>query len=169
MGELEAIGEILGNFVKNKNLEREKAMGGRYLVTGVQLGMIKAELKIIQQSIGDNKLKSILEMLEEIHDDQFIGNSKGEMSEDTNDMRNLWASWCGETGDYDLYFTVYWRSGQRDIVKGKDLADALTHAGYGQGAIPAMDFHCNGIDDSYEWNRETKEWDRKEKDGTNHQ
>ena len=48
-------------------------------------------------------------------------------------------------------FTFYWRDGVRQVFDGASAADALRRAGYGQGALAALDFHCAGENDEYEW------------------
>jgi len=62
-----------------------------------------------------------------------------------------------------MKYTFYWLDGKRDVFKGKTPADALTQAGYGGGALAALDFHCPGDNNEYKWNVETKTWDRIEK------
>ncbi|QIV65920.1 hypothetical protein Cp1R7AA1_051 [Mesorhizobium phage Cp1R7A-A1] len=57
-------------------------------------------------------------------------------------------------------FTLYWRTGQREIVKGSDPADAMNKAGYGAGAVRALDFYANGEDTDYAWDKETRDWKR---------
>jgi len=48
-------------------------------------------------------------------------------------------------------YTIYWLSGSRQVVHGTDYADAFKNAGYGGGAVSAIDFFANGDDHSYEW------------------
>ena len=48
-------------------------------------------------------------------------------------------------------FTFYWRSGQREVLEGDTPEDAANQAGYGAGAIRALDFWANGNDSDYEW------------------
>lgn len=55
-------------------------------------------------------------------------------------------------------FTIYWRTGQRDVLSGIDAADALTQAGYGAGSVRAIDFHCKGDNREYVWDGEKREW-----------
>jgi hypothetical protein len=58
-------------------------------------------------------------------------------------------------------FTLFWLTGQTEVVKGNDIADAMTKAGYGGGAIRALDFYGNGDNrDEYVWNKEKQTWDR---------
>lgn len=63
--------------------------------------------------------------------------------------------------DGDQNFTLYWRDGKRNVFAGRDIADAFRRAGYGGGAIRALDFYATGDDDKYIWNASTKEWDLK--------
>lgn len=38
-------------------------------------------------------------------------------------------------------FKLYWLGGKTEIIKGKNIADAFTHAGYSAGAIRALDYY----------------------------
>lgn len=58
----------------------------------------------------------------------------------------------------DPKFTLYWRTGKREIVRGRDCAEAMTLAGYGGGAIRALDFYAEGDNTEYQWNPTTSEW-----------
>lgn len=55
-------------------------------------------------------------------------------------------------------FTLYWLTGKRELVTGKTAQDAMTKAGYGHGALPALDFCRPGKDYSFYWNQEQKKW-----------
>jgi hypothetical protein len=55
-------------------------------------------------------------------------------------------------------FTLYWRTGERNVVKGPDVASAMTLSGYGGGAVRALDFWARGDDQDWEWNDEKREW-----------
>jgi hypothetical protein len=52
-------------------------MAGRYLVTGVQIGMLKGML-------GNGDIKTSLELLDEIEERQFIGNSTNNIAVDVH-------------------------------------------------------------------------------------
>lgn len=41
-------------------------------------------------------------------------------------------------------YTLFWLTGQSEIVKGNNPADAMTLAGYGNGALRALDFYAEG-------------------------
>lgn len=62
-------------------------MGGRYLVTGVQLGMLMAD------DIDPNKKEDISikrnELIQKIIDEQFIGPSNNSIKEDCKKITNL--------------------------------------------------------------------------------
>lgn len=58
-------------------------------------------------------------------------------------------------------FTLYWRTGEREIVKGPDVASAMTLAGYGGGSVRALDFWARGDDRDWQWNAEKREWNNK--------
>lgn len=47
-------------------------------------------------------------------------------------------------------YTIFWLTGKSEIIKGNDIADAFLHAGYGGGAIRAVDFYDTG-DKREEW------------------
>jgi hypothetical protein len=55
-------------------------------------------------------------------------------------------------------YTLYWLDGKREVIQGNDIADAMTKAGYGQGAVKALDFHASGDCNDYVWNKETYDW-----------
>ena len=50
-----------------------------------------------------------------------------------------------------MKYTFYWRNGDRDVFEGDAPEDALSKAGYGQGAVSALDFYAEGDDNSYIW------------------
>lgn len=55
-------------------------------------------------------------------------------------------------------FRLYWLDGKTEIVEGDDITDAFSKAGYGAGAMRALDFWDNGELQSYEWNSVEKAW-----------
>jgi hypothetical protein len=58
-------------------------------------------------------------------------------------------------------FTIFWKHGEYEIVKGNTVSDAFTKAGYGGGSIEAIDFYGEGdIRKNYTWNEKTKTWDQ---------
>ncbi len=57
-------------------------------------------------------------------------------------------------------YTFYWLDGTREVLEGENLAGAYKNAGYGAGALRALDFTCNGNNNAYEW-KEGK-WVKKE-------
>lgn len=59
-------------------------------------------------------------------------------------------------------FTLYWRTGDRQVVEGcgDTPADACNRAGIGGGAIGALDFWARGENTEYEWNAQEREWAR---------
>ncbi|MFA6536899.1 MAG: hypothetical protein WCT18_00695 [Patescibacteria group bacterium] len=56
-------------------------------------------------------------------------------------------------------FTLFWSDGKRQVVEGKDLADACLRAGIQVGAFVALAFFLTGEDYSYEW--KDKKWQKK--------
>lgn len=43
-----------------------------------------------------------------------------------------------------MKFTLYWLSGRTEVVEGTDIADAVRKAGYGGGALRALDYYQKG-------------------------
>ncbi len=58
-------------------------------------------------------------------------------------------------------FTLFWLSGKREVLYGKNLNNALTNAGYSQGALKALDFWAYGDNDNYVWNPDLNKWNSK--------
>lgn len=48
-------------------------------------------------------------------------------------------------------FTFFWRTGRREVLMGIDPANAANNAGYGGGAMRALDFWSEGDNQNYEW------------------
>ena len=57
-------------------------------------------------------------------------------------------------------FTIYWRHGETSTISGDDIASAFSKAGYGGGAIRAIDFYAVGTEITHSWNKELHEWER---------
>lgn len=57
-------------------------------------------------------------------------------------------------------FTLYWKDGKREVLKGKDFLDAIRKAGYGKGAIKALDFTADGDNKEYGWSKTTQRWNK---------
>lgn len=50
-----------------------------------------------------------------------------------------------------MKFVLYWLSGSHEVVDGNDIADAFSRAGYGAGAMRALDFYQEGEEPGYFW------------------
>lgn len=61
-----------------------------------------------------------------------------------------------------MKYTFYWLTGQREVLEGEKPNEALMLAGYGGGAIRALDFYAEGENDEYEWDEEKRTWNKKE-------
>jgi len=60
-------------------------------------------------------------------------------------------------------FTLFWLDGKSEIVTGDSPADAMNKAGYGNGALRALDFYSEGDKrEEWEWNKESRSWSSKE-------
>lgn len=55
-------------------------------------------------------------------------------------------------------FTLYWLDGKREVVYGRDCADAMNRAGYGYGALRALDVWVDGNDKDFSWDAESRKW-----------
>jgi hypothetical protein len=55
-------------------------------------------------------------------------------------------------------YTLFWRDGKREVVHGTTAADAMNRAGYGAGALPALDFHARGDNHDWEWDADKRDW-----------
>ena len=55
-------------------------------------------------------------------------------------------------------FTFYWRTGKREVLQGETALDAVRNAGYGSGALRALDFISEGDTHNYAWDIEKREW-----------
>ena len=40
-----------------------------------------------------------------------------------------------------MKFKLYWKTGETEVVEGETPEQAMTLAGYSQGAIPALDYY----------------------------
>jgi len=58
-----------------------------------------------------------------------------------------------------MTFTLYWLTGKRETVEGNTVEQAMTNAGYSNGAVRALDFWSRGDNHDYTWNAKTHEWD----------
>lgn len=59
-------------------------------------------------------------------------------------------------------FTLFWLTGDSEVVKGTNFPQAMTLAGYSNGAIPALDFYDNGdVRLNYEWDAQNHRWSKK--------
>lgn len=55
-------------------------------------------------------------------------------------------------------FTLYWKSGDREVVEGQTVEDAMTRAGYGGGSVPALDCWASGDDSDRFWDTNVRQW-----------
>lgn len=61
-------------------------------------------------------------------------------------------------------YTLFWLTGNAEIVEGDDIASAMNGAGYGAGALRALDFYSEGDKrNDYEWDKEKRTWKSKTK------
>ena len=58
----------------------------------------------------------------------------------------------------EAYFTLYWRDGKTNVIKGPSIEEAFTAAGYGSGALPALDWYDNGVTNTHRYDKVKHEW-----------
>jgi hypothetical protein len=58
----------------------------------------------------------------------------------------------------DKLFTLFWLDGKREVVVGKDIANAFSRAGYGGGARAALDWYDGGATDTHVYSHAEKTW-----------
>ena len=64
-----------------------------------------------------------------------------------------------DAGNKEKLFTLFWRDGHRDVLPGDSVSDAMNKAGYGSGAVAALDFYADGENSEYMWLK-SKGWVR---------
>ena len=55
-------------------------------------------------------------------------------------------------------YTLYWKTGDREIVEGDTPGQAMTLAGYSRGALRALDFYAEGDDHDYKFYSIKRDW-----------
>lgn len=56
-------------------------------------------------------------------------------------------------------YTLFWLTGNVELVKGNTPEEAMTLAGYGNGAVRALDFYGEGdIRNEYIWDSNIRSW-----------
>ncbi len=59
-------------------------------------------------------------------------------------------------------FTIFWLTGESEVIEGETISEAMNSAGYGGGSVRAIDFYGNGdIRNDYKWNKEKHTWEKK--------
>lgn len=56
-----------------------------------------------------------------------------------------------------MEFDLYWLDGKHEVIEGADIKSAFTAAGYGNGAVKALDFYTTSKE-TYIWNKNTRQW-----------
>ena len=60
-------------------------------------------------------------------------------------------------------WTLYWRTGERQVVEGEQIHTAMNSAGIGAGALRALDFYKEGAEDhGYRWSSAGRRWTKEE-------
>ena len=59
-----------------------------------------------------------------------------------------------------MNYTFFWKDGRSETLTGANPYEAMNKAGYGPGALAAMDFYASGKGDGWKWNKETSQWEQ---------
>ena len=62
------------------------------------------------------------------------------------------------------WFTIYWDNGSITHISGESIEDALTKTGYSDELINTIYLYEYGITDSHFYNKENKEWEKREEE-----
>lgn len=55
--------------------------------------------------------------------------------------------------------SIFWLNGEKEILKGNNISDALSMAGYGNSDTVDIDFYAIGDKiDKYDWNEKRRAW-----------
>lgn len=58
-------------------------------------------------------------------------------------------------------YTLFWLTGDTQLVEGNSPHEAMNNAGIGSGALRALDFWAEGDKTrEYLWNKTTRSWDK---------
>jgi len=57
-----------------------------------------------------------------------------------------------------MFFTIYWLGGSFNFIEGNTIEDAFTKAGYGAGAVSAIDWYDNNISQTHKYDFKLKKW-----------
>lgn len=56
-------------------------------------------------------------------------------------------------------YTLFWLTGETQIVTGSSPSEAMNNAGIGQGALRALDFYSEGDKRAnYTWDKDKRSW-----------
>lgn len=56
-------------------------------------------------------------------------------------------------------WTLYWLTGDQQVVEGEQIHAAMNNAGIGAGALRALDFYKEGAEDhGYRWSSAGRRW-----------
>lgn len=58
----------------------------------------------------------------------------------------------------DDRFTLYWMHGEKEVVRGASIDDAMTKAGYNAGALGSLSFFSCGDCQDYEFDSQQRNW-----------
>ena len=67
--------------------------------------------------------------------------------------------------DKKTQWTLYWLTGERQVVEGDQIHTAMNNSGIGAGALAALDFYREGAEDhGYRWSSDDRRWTKEETD-----
>lgn len=56
------------------------------------------------------------------------------------------------------WYTLFWLTGTKELLKGNSIAEAMNNAGYSSGAVRALDFWAIGDNNEYTWDTTDRKW-----------
>lgn len=106
-------------------------------------------------AVALNDLLRTLETLSEIND-----TADGTTTDNTTALLDRLTDTVRSYDD-ERVFTLFWLTGDTQLIYGPDARTAMNNAGIGAGAISVLDFYAPGdIADQYTWNSEARRWDK---------
>lgn len=95
-------------------------------------------------------VRDILSALNKVLDAQ----TEDEVGDIVDDFHKLVSTYSDER-----VYTVYWLTGDYQVIAGPDKATAFNNAGIGAGALSVVDFIHDGTPDpDYQWDKDNSRW-----------
>lgn len=107
-------------------------------------------------AVALNDLLRTLETLSEIND-----TADGTTTDNTTALLDRLTDTVRSYDDDERVFTLFWRTGDTQLIYGPDARTTMNNAGIDAGATNVLDFYAPGdVADQYTWNSEAHRWDK---------